>query len=115
MWFPWRWTKVIEANIPIEQRAGFDRMGVAMVSQILGRDLAIPGPGFVTGYSITLPKGAPDQGYAWLWLMEQHTRDERRRDIGEFVEISILFLVGVEALPILFSACVKCWQILSQL
>ena len=113
MWFPWRWTKVQTADIPPGKRVLFEQMGVAMVSQILGRDLVIPGPG---GFVVTLESNrsgiVTDQEYAWAWLNEQHTRDERRRDIGEFMEFSILLLVAIEALPVLLSAAIACWRLI---
>jgi len=113
MWFPWRWTDVQIADIPLEKRIRFEEMGVAVVSQALSRDLVIPGP-----WMFTIPwegpvRGGPsDSDYAWAWLREQHTREARRRDIGEFMEILIVLLVGIEAVPVFISGAMKCWHLI---
>lgn len=108
MWFPGRWTKIQKADIPLEKRTEFENMGVAVVSQALSRDIVIPGPWmFTIPWERPGPSGPSDNDYAWAWLREQHTREDRRRDIGEFTEILIVFLVGVEALPVFLSGAVK--------
>lgn len=113
MWFPWRWTKVKIADIPLENRTRYEEMGVAVVSNALSRDLVIPGPWmFIIPLEHPQRRGLSDSDYAWAWLHEQHTREDRRRDIGECVEILILFLVGVEAVPEFLSLAAKFWQLL---
>lgn len=96
MWY-W-WTNVKRADIPPKLRVEFEQLGEAVVAHIVGRPLT-HGPGNI-GVPFWVGQEA-DRQHALRWLAEQHSRTERRQDIGEAVEIAILVLVAIEAIPIL--------------
>ncbi len=97
MWYSW--TRVARADIPDELRVQFEQLGSEVVAQIVGRPLT-----HAAGQTVGVPQWAADPGerqHALLWLREQRSRGERRQDISEAVEVAILVLVAVEAIPIL--------------
>jgi hypothetical protein len=92
MWYCW--TKVNRANIPDNLRAEFEQYGEVVVAQILGRPYT---------HAATSTLGVP--GWAGehegrrdglLWLREKHNETDRRHDIGEAMEVSIIVLVLAE-------------------
>lgn len=110
-------TKLRKADIPLELRLQFEQMGVELVSLIMSRHLEIQGNEYGLPGTMIMPmpliKERKDRDHAMEWLKEQRSIDERRRDIADRVERWILILVGVEALPIVIQACIKCWTLLS--
>jgi hypothetical protein len=99
-------TKIRKANIPEELRLQFDRMGVEVVSQIMARYLEIEGNRygfpFVAIVEAPLIEERKDREHATEWLLEQRSISERRREISERIELMILVLVGMEAIPVAF-------------
>lgn len=97
MWY-W-WTKVQRADIPTNLRVQFEQLGESVVAHIVGRPYT-----HAWGQTAGVPEWAatePPRQLALSWLREQHSRQERRQDISEAVEIAILVLVAIEAIPIL--------------
>jgi hypothetical protein len=97
MWY--RWTKVKRAsNVTDELRTEFELLGETVVANIVGQPhtLGLSPVGPPKWFNSAIAREA-----AIAWLAEQRGRDERRKDIGEAVEIAILALVAIEALPIL--------------
>jgi hypothetical protein len=96
------WTKVQRAGIPTDRRVQFEQLGEPVVAQIVGQPFSRQ---FATGQTVGIPEWAAtdtdDRQHAFSWLREQHSRHERRQDISEAVEIAILVLVAIEAIPIL--------------
>ena len=109
MWY-W-WTALKKADIAPEVRARFESMGTAMVSQLLTKETYLSG-GAIGGYVSTFAdqKVADYALNAVAWLQEQHSFEERRHDRGEAVEILILVLVGVEAIPVAAPVFGWCWR-----
>jgi hypothetical protein len=96
MWY-W-WTKVERANIPATLRAEFERLGESVVTHIVSSPLTH------SVHTVGVPRWAGDPGdrqLALVWLREQYTRRERREDRVEAIEMAILLLVAIEAIPIL--------------
>lgn len=114
MWYSW--TKVEKANIPAHLRTRFQSLGVAVVSQVVARseqqfEGAWKWPSFpLTPILEPIKTPIDEQRCAMAWLVEQHSRDERRRDMSEAVEIAILFVVAVEAVPVVASVFGWCWR-----
>jgi hypothetical protein len=108
-WF----TKVRNADIPADTRVRFETLGVAVVAQILARDQESRAPKqYVSGFEShapVLPADA-DHAHAVAWLKEQNDKAERRQQISESVEITILILVGIEALPVACAVIVWVWH-----
>jgi hypothetical protein len=97
MWY-W-WTNVKRADIPPNLRVEFEQLGEAVVAHIAGRPYS-----HAAGQTPGVPEWAAfdeQRQHALRWLAEQHSRGERRQDISEAVEIAILVLVAIEAIPIL--------------
>src|SRR5579884_4138055 len=96
MWY-W-WTRVERANISAALRLEFEHLGESVVTHIVGSPLTH------SVQTVGVPRWAGDPGdrqHALEWLREQHTRRERREDRVEAIEMAILLLVAIEALPIL--------------
>jgi hypothetical protein len=96
VWY--RWTKVQRADIPEGLRVQFEQLGAAVVTQIVGMPLTH------SPQTTGVPQWAADpgdRGHALVWLREERSRGERRQDISEAVEVAILVLVAIEAIPIL--------------
>lgn len=94
-----RLTRVFRADIPEHLRVEFERLGEPVVAQVLGRPLT-----HAAGQTIGVPMWAAsaiERELALAWLKERRCIDDRRREIGERVEIWILILVAIEAVPIL--------------
>ncbi len=112
-----RLAKIQKADIPEDIRRRFEQMGAEVVAQIIGRNLVIESSRYewpsidvsLTGQKYVEKK---DQEYAILWLTEQRSRDERRKEITERVEFWILALVAVEAIPILIKAVIWTWKLI---
>jgi hypothetical protein len=96
MWYSW--ARVEGANIPEALRIQFEQLGQDIVAQIVSRPLTH------SVESVGVPRWSGDPGdrqLALSWLREQRSRVERRQDISEAVEVAILVLVAIEAIPIL--------------
>lgn len=96
---------VFRADIPEDLRSEFERLGETIVAQILGQPYALPSEVSSRGrpeWALYLTKR--DQAIAWL--REKRTQDERRRVIGERMEIGILVLVAIEAVPIVLHSVI---------
>lgn len=94
MWF--RWTKLQPADIPVDVRIDLELRGEAVVAQLVSR-APVYGVGVVIDPKWNMT--AEGRALAMAWLREQYAKRERRRDIGETVEIAILLLVAIEAIP----------------
>ena len=95
MWY--RWTKVVRADIPPVYRQWFEELSEPVVAHMAGTPL-------VAGQhamGIMPPEAKP---HASKWLRERESMKERRQDISEAIEVAILVLVAVEAMPIAISA-----------
>jgi hypothetical protein len=96
VWY--RWAKVQRADVPPALRCEFEQLGEAVVAQVVGRPLSHS----VETVGVPHWAAAPvDRQHALAWLREQYSRRERREDRGEAIEIAILLLVAIEAIPIL--------------
>lgn len=109
MWY--QWPKVERADIPADLRVQFEQLGEAVVVHIAGSPYT-----HATGQTPGVPAWAASpekREHAVRWLAEQRSRSERRHDISETVEIAILVLVAIEALPILAQAIRSEWGMVS--
>jgi hypothetical protein len=97
MWY-W-WTKVNRADIPQRLLTEFEQYGEAVVAQILGRPYTHGLP------TIGVPiwaASAEDRQFGLLWLRQKHNEADRRHDVNEAMEVAIVFLVAIEAIPTLY-------------
>jgi len=97
MWY-W-WTKVERADIPTALRAELESLGEQVVAHIVALPLT-----HSPAQTVGVPgwAGDPaDRQRALAWLREQYTKRDRREDVREAIEVAILVLVAIEALPIL--------------
>jgi hypothetical protein len=97
MWY-W-WTKVSRPDIPERLVVEFEQYGEAVVAQILGRPYTHSVP------TLGVPlwaASAEDRQSGLLWLRQKHQEADRRHDVNEAMEVAIVFLVAVEAVPILY-------------
>jgi hypothetical protein len=103
----YRWHKVRIANIPAPRRSEFEELGEAVVAQICGRPYT-----HAAQQTLGVPLWAGDadgRKDALLWLKETHDKAERRHDINESMEVTIIVLVAVEVIFSVISFIQSLW------